>query len=547
MAHASNIQLVRKARGAFFTPPNMAQYMTRWAVRSPSDSVLEPSCGEAVFLAETADRLRSLGLSGDLGTQLTGVDIHRQSLEAARDRLASRKVRACLVESDFFEFQSDRSFDVVLGNPPYIRYQKFAGSAREKSLAAALAMGVRLPRLASSWAAFVVHSASFLRPEGRTALVVPAELLSVNYAGPVRRFLLERFARVKLVVFEELVFPGVLAEVVLLLAEGSGGTSCFELHQARNLNDLESLEPSTWIPPNAGGKWSPALMAAEPTRVYSDILSKDSFTDLASWGKTNLGMVSGNNKFFALTKDQVQVLGLPQRDLVKISPPGSRHLRGLTITARHWRELLQASRPVYLFDPDSVQPSLEGLRYIRCGEKRGVDRAYKCRVRTPWWKVPKVAVPDLFLTYMNHVAPQLVANRARLQYLNSIHGVVLKPGLRQLGMDLLPIAMLNSVTLLGAELVGRSYGGGMLKLEPKEADNLPLPSPESIKGAEGSLRALRPQLSKYLRNRQLLDVVRMVDRVLLRGQLKISRADVRKLSGAREKFFNRRATRTRRI
>jgi adenine-specific DNA-methyltransferase len=41
--------------------------------------------------------------------------------------------------------------------------------------------------------------------------VLPAELLSVNYAAPVRRYLTERFAHVRLVLFDERVFPGVLA------------------------------------------------------------------------------------------------------------------------------------------------------------------------------------------------------------------------------------------------------------------------------------------------------------------------------------------------
>lgn len=74
--------------------------------------------------------------------------------------------------------------------------------------------------LASSWAAFTVHAALYLHPGGRMGLVLPAELLSVNYAAEVRRFLLESFERVELVLFTERVFPGVLEDVVLLLAEG---------------------------------------------------------------------------------------------------------------------------------------------------------------------------------------------------------------------------------------------------------------------------------------------------------------------------------------
>src|SRR5690606_37438648 len=122
--------------------------------------------------------------------------------------------------------------------------------------------------------------------------------------------------------------------------------------------------------------------------------------------------------------------------------------------------------------------------------------------------------------------PRLVANRARIAYLNSIHGVFLRSEYRELGLDLLPIAARNSVTLLGAELVGRSYGGGMLKVEPKEADRLPVPSPEAIKSCEKELRSLRPQLARYLRNNQLLEAVRVVDRVLLLRNLKVSSADI---------------------
>lgn len=50
----------RKARGAFFTPDALTAYMCRWALRSPADRVLEPSCGEAAFLLAAAQRLDEL-------------------------------------------------------------------------------------------------------------------------------------------------------------------------------------------------------------------------------------------------------------------------------------------------------------------------------------------------------------------------------------------------------------------------------------------------------------------------------------------------------
>lgn len=83
----------------------------------------------------------------------------------------------------------------------------------------------------------------------------------------------------------------------------------------------------------------------------------------------------------------------------------------------------------------------------------------------------------------------------------------------------------------------------MLKVEPKEADRLPVPSPETVKSCEKDLRSLRPQLTRHLRNNQLLEAVRMVDRVLLLRSLKVSSADIELLRVGRAHLFDRRATR----
>jgi adenine-specific DNA-methyltransferase len=144
---------------------------------------------------------------------------------------------------------------------------------------------------------------------------------------------------------------------------------------------------------------------------------------------------------------------------------------------------------------------------------------------------------------MNADTPRLCANQAGVHHLNSVHGLFLRPGLREIGMQLLPMGALNSVTLLGAETVGRAYGGGMLKLEPREADLLPVPSADSLKAVEGALAAHHEALAGALRNRRLQDAVKLVDEVLLEGQLGLSAHEVDSLQSAHRGLRARRTAR----
>lgn len=532
----------RKARGAFFTPPELASFLSHWAIRRAGDRVFEPSCGEAAFLLSAVHRLQSLGAAKPV---LCGMDIHEASVRHARQVLAAEGAKASIQTGDFFAaVPPQEKFDAVIGNPPYVRYQSFAGDARVRALEAAFRQGVRLTGLASSWAAFTVHASAFVKPSGRLALVLPAELLSVNYAAEIRRFLLKRFGSVRLVLFENLVFPGVLEEVVLLLAEGTGGADHFEVLQAKDAADLKRAGGSVWTGyvPRADEKWTSALLPADSLSVYRELTAGPNFEVMLDWGETYLGAVTGNNDYFALSRSQVRELRLREHELERISPPGSRHLRGLAFTNAAWEYLAANSHPCYLFAVGD-RPSVAAKRFIEKGERAGVQKAYKCRVRTPWWKVPLVEKPDFFFSYMNYESPRLTRNAAGVHLLNSLYGIRLHAQRRRIGRDSLHFASLNSITLLGAEVVGRSYGGGMLKHEPKEADMLPMPSHEVLREAEPRLKRLQPQISALLREADNTPAIDLVDRVILQEIMKATPRQIAQLRKARAMLFQRRVTR----
>ena len=238
--------------------------------------------------------------------------------------------------------------------------------------------------------------------------MLPAELLSVNYAAQVRRYLMSRFSRVRLILFEQLLFPGVQTEVVLLMAEGRGSAESFEVHQVRDAADLAGLDasaPRRGFVPAADEKWTPALLPAGALGLYRDATMGGRFDTLLDWGETYLGSVTGNNGFFTLSAAEAARHGLGDADLIKISPPGGRHLRGLTFTEAAWREQAESGASCFLFAPHGMVLSAAALAYVAKGEHDGVPTAYKCKMRAPWWRVPAVPRPDLFFAYMNHDRP----------------------------------------------------------------------------------------------------------------------------------------------
>jgi len=119
--------------------------------------------------------------------------------------------------------------------------------------------------------------------------------------------------------------------------------------------------------------------------------------------------------------------------------------------------------------------------YLESPEAHLARQAYKCRTRTPWYSVPDVRVPDAFLTYMIHREPKLVLNNAGCTCTNTLHAVRMKDGYSARDLAL---SFRNPLTQLSCEIEGHPLGGGMLKLEPKEAQNILIPLGRDLRAHE---------------------------------------------------------------
>ncbi|OGK81521.1 MAG: hypothetical protein A2X52_10455 [Candidatus Rokubacteria bacterium GWC2_70_16] len=544
----------RKGLGAFYSPRSLVEPMVSWAVTTPSTSVLDPSCGDGVFVELAAERLCELGASpGSAAELIHAIDLNPQAARMTAETLS--RILGVPLEAraqSFFSleppgtlFSTQVPVDTVIGNPPYIRYQEFTGLSRREALARATGAGVNLTRLASSWAHFVAHAVTFIKPKGRLALILPAELVHAAYSAPLRRFLRESFADVAVISFRRAVFPGAQESVVILLASGKG-----EPHQRLGLvavessQDLQSLaevlaraevfqngsEPTKWVPGHTGNR--SALFLA---RLQKDGL----FCPLGQVGKVSIGFVSGANDFFVLTPKGAGALGLPKRSL-RPALVRARQIPSFLLTRKDIAAMQKENQRCLLWLPGQSLTRAEKA-YARNGEAEGIHERYKCRVRTPWYVVPGVVVPEAFLTYMSDTVPRLCLNAAAAATANTLLAVRLPHvpvGLRKAFV----VAFYNSATMLSCERTGRSYGGGVLKLEPREADQVLVPSVALVRQHRGELLALGPRLHEALlhgRATQIAEALVAVDKVLLGSRM----ADAQDLSEERAALAARRKLR----
>lgn len=139
----------QKNVGAYYTDQLVADFLVSWAIREPQDKVLDPSCGDGVFLVSAAKYLNAS--NGKQALNIFGIEIRPEAISAtARNSVPSGN----LISNDFFEIEpAELTYvDAVVGNPPFIRYQRFNGASRANALKVCRQVGVNLPRLSSSWA-----------------------------------------------------------------------------------------------------------------------------------------------------------------------------------------------------------------------------------------------------------------------------------------------------------------------------------------------------------------------------------------------------------
>jgi len=242
----------RHQLGQFYTPEDVVDVLTTFAIRAPGDVVLDPATGGGSFLRSAYSRKRDLGethgsaLATIWGCEITAFAAELSTVTLATSNTTEPAAYPRVLLRDFFDLRPGLEtdleipgelgrlrvpveFDAVIGNPPYISYRRLTNQRKILDALATTREAIKLPKFtgkSDAYLWFVVHATQFLKEGARLSFVVSSAILFSDYGIPLIRFIGHHF-KIRAVV-ESMVerwFPDADTNTVLLLLERESAES----------------------------------------------------------------------------------------------------------------------------------------------------------------------------------------------------------------------------------------------------------------------------------------------------------------------------------
>lgn len=466
----------RLALGQWFTPPDVARIALALALTPGARRVLDPSCGDGVFLHEA----RSAGLE-----ELHGVEVDARAAASCRARVPEAEV----VTGDLFEIELGAgSFDAVVGNPPYVRQERLSAAQKQR---------VR-QRLRHGWpempdqlldrlvgrgdlaAAVIARALNLVRPGGRVAFVVSSALLDAGYAAALWE-LVARVGAVRAVIdapderwFADAAINPVIVVIERGAAPGSVAiarlqcTTARAAERVRSLEDLSAVAELRWASTSAPEQWAAAVRA--DATWYALVAAAGSLlVPLGSVAEVRRGITSGANEVFYLDRARAHALGLEASVLQPlVRAPRKRGPVGIAIDPAELDDLV-------LCAPADLEGQPATRRYLE-GHAAQAERSM-LRTRTPWWSLP-ARPARLFLT--KAYAARFVQRLAETPVMADQRVYTVEPH-AGIQVETLAAVLNTTATAFGLESLGRaSMGEGALEWTVGDAATLPVIDPRRV-------------------------------------------------------------------
>lgn len=470
-AHGPDREALR-VKGQFWTPMWLARAMASWVIAGEPHTLFDPAVGPGTFFAAA----REVGFKGSF----TGFELDDAALsEAYKLGLAPSELVDIQI-GDFIGQSLLKLYPAMISNPPYIRHHRLSGQQkRDLRHLAKQCLGFPLDGRVGLHLYFLLKCLEHLSPHGRLAFLLPADVCEGVSSAAVWKRLSERFRIDAVLTFDQKAapFPGVDTNALVFLLSNRP--------PAQSVIWARVLKPETEAVLGAleAGRSEQAVVHHRELReLVATGLSRPPRTNgstgvpLSSFARVVRGIATGANEFFFLTSEQIRQHGLDKAYFKRAIG----RTRDCPKDALNWtdvEELDKAGRPTWLLaigkqSKDELPASLRS--YIETGEEMGLHTRSLIQTRKPWYRMEERGVPEILFAYLGRRDCRFILNRAGVVPLTGFLCVFPWDDRKEF-REKLWRALNHPETLANLAFVGKSYGGGALKVEPRQLDCLDIP------------------------------------------------------------------------
>ncbi|MGH8719373.1 MAG: Eco57I restriction-modification methylase domain-containing protein [Burkholderiales bacterium] len=448
-------------RGQFWTPDWVAGPMVSYVLGAKPEVILDPAAGEGVFFHAA----REQGYTG----RFRGHEVDEKAL--AQSGLDSSDITL----GDFLEIKPQHSFRAIVSNPPYIRHHRIPQDLKARLRGEVRAQGLNLDARAGIHVYFFLRCLESLAPGGRLAFIVSADICEGIFARRLWLWVIEHFRLHAVATFapDAVPFPGVDTNALIIALEKTKPETSFIWGRVSERSS-EALAAILAGRSNAFQRRVAEAVETGLSRPPVDQHGAEEEIRLGDVAQVMRGVATGANYFFFLTSEQIARYALPI-GLFRRAIGRTRDCRGHSVELVDLEMLDRAGRPTWLLDlpvspvgkfPRAIQ------KYLRLGEEEGLPKRPLIRSRKCWYQMEQREPPAILFAYLGRRSCRFIRNLANIVPLTGFLCVYPRKGY---SADELWRKLNDPRVLERLPSVGKSYGAGAIKVEPRALESLRLP------------------------------------------------------------------------
>jgi tRNA1(Val) A37 N6-methylase TrmN6 len=464
-------------KGQVWTPTWLAEVLAGWVTAEQPDLVFDPAVGAGTFFAAA----RTLGFHG----AFEGYEIDPAALEKGKALGLGPVELSGVTLADFLASAITKRYAAMISNPPFIRHHRLSPQRkRELREMATQILGAPLDGRVGLHVYFLLKCLSLLQPQGRLAFILPADVCEGTASAVVWEHVCRQYRIDAVLTFSDAAapFPQLDINAMVFLISRNPPQERFLWCRVNTTDRAAILNVLRDAPCGAGVSSAVTvhrrrLEAARRTGFSRPPRHRSESAHALSERATVVrGIATGANRFFFLTKAQMQEYGL-QADFFCRAIGRTRDCEGARLLPDQLDALEQTGRPTWLLNLTMERQEClpQSLRsYLQRGEAAGLPLRPLLKGRRPWYKMEKRAPPPILFAYLGRRACRFILNEAGVVPLTGFLCVYPRdtsPG----GIQRLWRALNHPQTIENLRYVAKSYGRGALKVEPRGLERLEIP------------------------------------------------------------------------